>query len=126
MLAVASAIKATRDRPTRIPAEMLGFITRAARLEGVRPCWMRSTYRLHELEEMNVPFYDYKCCFLLLLLLFFFYQHSQLENSILYPKNRVQANISQDMYESSSPSGGIRRDACGHCIKLSCGKTEHP
>lgn len=55
MLAVASASKNTRDRLTRLSEENLAAIARAAKLGGVRACWMCSTYKLHELKEMNVP-----------------------------------------------------------------------
>ena len=55
MLAVASATKATGDRLTRMSAEQLEVIAQAARLRGTRGCWMRSTYKLHELKEMNIP-----------------------------------------------------------------------
>ena len=55
MLAVASATKTMGDRLTRMSAEQLEFIAQAARLRGTRACWMRSTYKLHELKEMNVP-----------------------------------------------------------------------
>lgn len=52
MLAVA---KTTGDRLTRMSGENLAVIARAAKLGGVRACWMCSTYKLHELKEMDVP-----------------------------------------------------------------------
>jgi hypothetical protein len=55
MLAVASATKTTGDRLTRMSGENLAVIARAAKLGGVRACWMCSTYKLHELKEMDVP-----------------------------------------------------------------------
>jgi hypothetical protein len=55
MLAVASATKTTGDRLTRMSGEHLAVIARAAKLGGVRARWMCSTYKLHELKEMDVP-----------------------------------------------------------------------
>ena len=55
MLAVASTTKAMGDRLTRMSTEQLEVIAEAARFRGTRGCWMRSTHKLHELKEMNVP-----------------------------------------------------------------------
>jgi len=56
MIAVASVAKeADPSRVARLSAEQLGIIARAARLEGVKPRWMRAMYTLQELREMNVP-----------------------------------------------------------------------
>jgi hypothetical protein len=55
MLAITNTTKRTGDRLTRMSEENLAAIARAAKLGGVRACWMCSTYRLYELDEMNVP-----------------------------------------------------------------------
>jgi hypothetical protein len=56
MVAVASSLKGTGDRITKLSAEQLKIIAQASRLglEGVQARWMRATYRSYELEEMNV------------------------------------------------------------------------